>query len=86
MADFSAKDVKGLRDATGAGMMDAKKALTETDGDYGAAVVWLRERGLGKAAERADRDNTLAWSTSWLRPWQPKGKAPSTPTRTPLTT
>jgi elongation factor Ts len=58
MADFSAKDVKGLRDATGAGMMDAKKALTETDGDYGAAVVWLRERGLGKAAERADRDNT----------------------------
>jgi len=37
--------------------MDAKKALTETDGDYSAAVVWLRERGLGKAAERADRDN-----------------------------
>jgi elongation factor Ts len=58
MADFSAKDVKALRDATGAGMMDAKKALTETDGDYSAAVVWLRERGLGKAAERADRDNT----------------------------
>jgi elongation factor Ts len=57
MAEFSAKDVKALRDATGAGMMDAKKALTDTDGDYDAAVVWLRERGLGKAAERSGRDN-----------------------------
>jgi elongation factor Ts len=57
MAEFSAKDVKALRDATGAGMMDAKKALTETDGDYKSAVIWLRERGLGKAAERADREN-----------------------------
>jgi elongation factor Ts len=58
MAEFSARDVKALRDATGAGMMDAKKALTATDGDYDSAVVWLRERGLGKAAERADRDNS----------------------------
>jgi elongation factor Ts len=57
MAEFSAKDVKALRDATGAGMMDAKKALTATEGDYQAAVAWLRERGLGKAAERADREN-----------------------------
>jgi elongation factor Ts len=57
MAEFSARDVKALRDATGAGMMDAKKALTATDGDYQAAVSWLRERGLGKAAERAGRDN-----------------------------
>jgi elongation factor Ts len=57
MADFSARDVKTLRDATGAGMMDAKKALTATDGDYEAAAAWLRERGLGKAAERAGRDN-----------------------------
>jgi elongation factor Ts len=57
MAEFSAKDVKALRDATGAGMMDAKKALTEVDGDYEAAVAWLRERGLGKAAERAGREN-----------------------------
>jgi elongation factor Ts len=57
MAEFSAKDVKALRDATGAGMMDAKKALTETDGDFEAAVSWLRERGLGKAAERSDRAN-----------------------------
>jgi elongation factor Ts len=58
MADFSAKDVKALRDATGAGMMDAKKALEATSGDFDEAASWLRERGLGKAAERSDRDNT----------------------------
>jgi elongation factor Ts len=58
MADFTAQDVKRLRDATGAGMMDAKKALVENDGDYDAAAKWLRERGLGKAAERSDRENT----------------------------
>lgn len=57
MAEFTAKDVKALRDATGAGMMDAKRALTEKDGDKEAAAKWLRERGLGKAAERAGREN-----------------------------
>ena len=54
---ISAQDVKALRDATGAGMMDAKKALTETDGDMEAATQFLREKGLTKAAERADREN-----------------------------
>ncbi|NIR35439.1 MAG: translation elongation factor Ts [Actinobacteria bacterium] len=54
---ISAQDVKALRDATGAGMMDAKKALTETDGDMEAATQLLREKGLTKAAERAGRDN-----------------------------
>jgi len=58
MAEFSAREVKALRDATGAGMMDAKRALTETDGDFDAAARWLRERNLGKAAERSGRDNT----------------------------
>ncbi len=58
MADFSAQDVKRLRDITGAGMMDAKKALVENDGDFDTAGKWLRERGLGKAAERGDRENT----------------------------
>ena len=58
MADFTAQDVKKLRDLTGAGMMDAKKALTENDGDFDAAAKWLREKGLGKAAERSDRENT----------------------------
>ena len=58
MAEFTAKDVQKLRQATGAGMMDAKKALTENDGDYEAAAQWLREKGLAKAAQRSDRDNT----------------------------
>lgn len=47
--------VKQLRDQTGAGMMDAKKALTETDGDIEAAVDWLRTKGLSKAAKKAGR-------------------------------
>ncbi len=57
MPEFTAQDVKRLRDATGAGMMDAKRALTESDGDFETAAKWLREKGLGKAAERAGRDN-----------------------------
>jgi elongation factor Ts len=47
--------VKELRDATGAGMMDAKKALTETDGDMDAAMDWLRTKGLAKADKKAGR-------------------------------
>lgn len=58
MADFSAKDVKRLRDQTGAGMMDAKKALVETDGDFEAAGKWLREKGLASAGKRADRESS----------------------------
>jgi elongation factor Ts len=57
MAEFTAKDVQALRQATGAGMLDAKKALEATDGDFDASVKWLREKGLGKAGERADREN-----------------------------
>ena len=56
MAEFTAKDVQALRNVTGAGMMDAKRALTEADGDTQGAMKWLRERGLGKAAERAGRE------------------------------
>jgi elongation factor Ts len=47
--------VKELRDSTGAGMMDAKKALTETSGDMEAAVDWLRTKGLAKAAKKSGR-------------------------------
>jgi elongation factor Ts len=54
---ITAKDVKALRDATGAGMMDAKKALTDCDGDMEAATQLLREKGLAKAAARSDREN-----------------------------
>jgi len=58
MAEFTAKDVQALRLSSGAGMMDAKKALQENDGDMDAAAKWLREKGLSKAAGRADRDNS----------------------------
>ena len=56
MAGFTAKDVQALRKATGAGMLDAKKALEETDGDTEKAATWLREQGLAGAAKRSDRD------------------------------
>ncbi|MGR3638237.1 translation elongation factor Ts [Alterinioella nitratireducens] len=52
---ITAAMVKELRDTTGAGMMDAKKALTETDGDMDAAVDWLRTKGLAKAAKKSGR-------------------------------
>ena len=52
---FTAQDVKTLREMTSVGMMDCKKALTETDGDMDKAVEWLREKGLAKAAKKAGR-------------------------------
>ena len=55
MANISAAVVKELRDKTGAGMMDCKKALSETAGDLEAAVDWLRTKGLAKAAKKAGR-------------------------------
>src|SRR5215469_11871849 len=56
MPSFTAKDVQALRQATGAGMMDAKRALEASDGDMEAAKRWLREQGLAGAAKRADRE------------------------------
>ncbi len=55
---ISAQMVKELRDKTGAGMMDCKKALVANDGDMGKAVDWLREKGLSKAAKKAGRATT----------------------------
>ncbi|PAY05530.1 elongation factor Ts [Bradyrhizobium sp. UFLA03-84] len=55
MATISAAMVKELRESTGAGMMDCKAALTETDGDMTAAQDWLRKKGLSKAAKKAGR-------------------------------
>ncbi|HDH4170079.1 TPA: elongation factor Ts [Staphylococcus aureus] len=55
MVTISAKLVKELREKTGAGMMDCKKALTETDGDIDKAIDYLREKGIAKAAKKADR-------------------------------
>ncbi len=53
----NAKDVQALRQATGAGMMDCKKALEESGGDYEAAKKWLREKGLAASAKRAERES-----------------------------
>lgn len=55
MAQITAALVKGLRDKTGAGMMDAKKALVENDGDMEAAIDWLRAKGLSKAEKKSGR-------------------------------
>ena len=51
----TAKDVKELRERTGAGMMDCKKALTECEGNMDKAIDWLREKGIAKAAKKSDR-------------------------------
>jgi elongation factor Ts len=58
MTDISAAMVKELRDATSAGMMDCKRALQETNGDFDEAVKLLRERGMASAAKRADRETS----------------------------
>jgi len=55
---FTAKDVQSLRQATGAGMMDSKKALEANDGDLEAAKQWLREKGLAASAKRDERENS----------------------------
>jgi translation elongation factor Ts len=55
MAQITAALVKELREQTGAGMMDCKTALNETDGDMEAAIDWLRAKGLSKAAKKAGR-------------------------------
>lgn len=52
---ITAADVKKLREATGAGMMDCKKALTENDGDFDASIDWLRTKGISKAAKKGGR-------------------------------
>ena len=58
MANITAAEVKKLRDATGAGMMDCKKALVEADGNYDEAVAILRKKGQKVAEKRADRDSS----------------------------
>ena len=55
MAAITAQMVKELREKTGAGMMDCKKALTQTDGDMEKAIDFLREKGMASAAKKADR-------------------------------
>ena len=63
---FTAQDVNKLRQATGVGMMDCKKALTETNGDFDKAVVYLREKGMAAAAKKADRIAAEGVVTSYI--------------------
>ena len=60
------EDVKRLREATGAGIMDCKRALQESGGDYDAAVLWLREKGLSTAAKKAGREAREGLVTSYI--------------------
>jgi elongation factor Ts len=66
MADISAELVKELRDRTGAGFMDCKKALTEADGDLDKAVAILRERGLAAAARKSGREAREGLISSYI--------------------
>jgi len=66
VTDFGAKDVQALRKATGAGMMDAKRALTEAAGDMDRAKEILREQGIADAAKRTDRAQTEGAIGSYL--------------------
>lgn len=63
---ISAKDVKALRDRTGAGMMDCKKALTETGGDVEQAITYLREKGIAGAAKLGAREATEGTVQSYI--------------------
>jgi elongation factor Ts len=56
MSEIKAADVKALRDRTGAGMMDCKRALQENGGDIDAAVEWLRKKGAAAAEKRVDKE------------------------------
>ena len=66
MAEFSAQDVKELRERTGAGFMDCKRALAETNGNIDAAVKLLRERGQAEAAKKAGREAREGLVSSYI--------------------
>ena len=68
MAKISASDVKELRERTGAGFMDCKRALEESNGDLEKAIALLRERGLAAAAKRAGRDAREGLVSSYIHP------------------
>ncbi len=66
--EITAKMVKELREKTNAGMMDCKKALTESDGDFEKAVTYLREKGIAKASSKAGREAKEGIITSYIHP------------------
>ena len=65
---FTAADVKNLREMTGVGMMDCKKALAESDGDIDKAIEWLREKGLAAAQKKAGRIAAEGMAYAWVCP------------------
>ena len=65
---FTAADVKNLREATGVGMMDCKKALAASDGDMDKAIEWLREKGLAAAQKKAGRIAAEGMAYAWVCP------------------
>lgn len=68
MAEITAKMVKELRDKTGAGMMDCKKALAENDGDVEKSIKYLREQGIASASKKAGRDTSEGLIYSYIHP------------------
>jgi len=65
---ITAEQVRELREKTGAGMMDCKKALTETDGDVDKAISYMREKGMAKAAKKAGRETSEGLIVSYIHP------------------
>jgi elongation factor Ts len=72
MADITAADIRTLRELTGAGMSDVKKALVDNDGDVDAAKAWLREKGLAQVAKRAGRSAGNGLVESYLHKTDPQ--------------
>ncbi|SRR5258708_3550984 len=66
MPKYTAADIKTLREETGAGMMDCKKALEECDGDMKKAREWVRQKGLAKAERKADRETKEGYIASYV--------------------
>ncbi len=66
MANYSAQDIKNLREETGAGMMDCKRALDESNGDYDKAKQLVFERGLAKAEKKSDRETGVGYIASYV--------------------
>ncbi|KLL12863.1 MULTISPECIES: translation elongation factor Ts [Protofrankia] len=72
MAEITAADIRKLRELTGAGMSDVKKALVENDGDFEKARFWLREKGLAQVAKRAGRSASNGLVESYLHKTDPQ--------------
>ena len=89
MATITAKDVAALRERTGAGMMDCKKALMACEGDVEKAIDFLREKGLAAAAKKAGRiaaEGVVAWPITGTATWPFSSRSTARPTSWPRPT